>query len=103
METRVSLEGLLENWGELSPYLIDSRTPSNPEVAMMEFAKALKNWEQGERDLVPFFDSFSEMEFTERQDWVKAYQDWAGKISSDMTLLAENEPDWNQRLSLIHI
>ena len=103
VETRVSLEGLLENWGELSPYLIDSRTPSNPEVAMMEFAKALKNWEQGERDLVPFFDSFSEMEFTERQDWVKAYQDWAGKISSDMTLLAENEPDWSQRWSVSEI
>lgn len=96
MEARVSLELLLEDWGQLSPYSLTEKVPESPEVALMEFAKMMKNWEQGERDLLPFFSSFSKMEFSELQDWVKAYQDWAEKISMDIQLLAESEPDWDR-------
>ncbi|MGJ8723346.1 MAG: serine/threonine-protein kinase [Roseibacillus sp.] len=95
-ETQVVFEDVLKAWNDFEPSKLPSECSSAPEIAMLEFAQALKNWELGERDVVPFLDSFVAMEFKERKEWVETYQAWAAKLAADAQRLSEAEPDWER-------
>ncbi|GHC57889.1 serine/threonine-protein kinase [Roseibacillus persicicus] len=94
--TQVALEGLLGEWDDLEPFTLDEECSGQPEIAMVQLGKALKNWENGDWGAVQFFEAFAGQEFSEQNDWVGSYQDWARKLGADALLLKENEPDWNR-------
>lgn len=97
--TQVVFENMLEDWNDFEPFEISQRCSNDPEIAMIEFAQALKNWEQGEREVALFFKGFAEQEFAEREDWVETYQAWAVKLAADAGRLNEAEPDWEKTWS----
>ena len=66
---------------------------------MVEFTKAVANWESGDRDSVAFFDSLVAQKFTDKKEWIEGYQEWAAKLSHDAGLLAKKEPRWKKKWS----
>ena len=95
-ETQQLLAGLLRDWEQLESLPIEQQCPSEPDAAMVEFAKALGNWEKGKRDSKDFFDSIVNQKFSDKQQWLASYQEWAGKLSNDLQLLDEEEPNWRK-------
>lgn len=93
-ESLVALEDVLKDWSVRGPLTLPADCPADPELAFVEFAKMLRNLEQGERTLQPFLDSFIAQDFGAREDWMAVYQDWARDLAEDLRLLDKEEPDW---------
>ena len=102
-ESQVALENFLAEWSKLGSSEMMESCPDNPEKALLAFAQVMKNWEQGNREVQPFLDSFVAQEFSNRKEWVQVYQDWAKKLAEDALLLAEKEPNWEQDWSTSEI
>lgn len=98
-ETMVNLEALLAEWDDIRAFELLEESPRDPESALAEFARLLKNWEQGEREVQPFLNSFVKAKFSSREEWVKLYQDWGEKLAADASLLEVGEPDWDKEWS----
>ena len=98
-ETQLVFQDVLNGWNEFEPFELPAKSSSDPEVALLQFAQALKNWEQGERNVAPFLKSFVAMKFEERSDWLDTYQEWAAKLVADGRRLDEAEPDWEKSWS----
>ena len=92
-EIDVLLEGLLKDWGRVEGFVLSSECPAEVELALVEFARALKNWEQGDRDALSYFEVFGNHEFAEQGDWVANYQEWARKLVQDGKLLERAAPN----------
>lgn len=95
-ETQAALVELFQKMPSLPAFEMPPECPAKPEMALMAFAQMLKNWEQGERNLQPFLDSFVTHEFARGQEWLQVYQDWARRIGEDLALLEEGEPEWER-------
>lgn len=97
--TKVLLEDLLQDWDSLEPYPLPANCPQDVEKALVEFARALKNWEQGQVQAAQFFQTFAQQTFLEQKDWISSYQAWAQKLAGDAHKLAEGTPDWSISLT----
>ncbi len=98
-ETKFLLEDLLRDWNQLEPMILEDDCPSSPDEAIVEFAKALGNWEKGEVGSAQFFEAMVNQKFNDKKDWVAGYQEWAVKLSHDAQLLEEKSPNWKQAWS----
>lgn len=95
--TRSLLQELVSGWDSLGLLSVSETCPTEPDEAMVEFAKAVGNWERGQRDMVSFFDSVVAQEFGDKKEWLASYQEWAAKLSHDAHLLKDSEPLWTKR------
>ena len=93
------MTNLLKDWDRLDGFDLRTDCPEDAEKALLEFARALKNWEQGDRESMVYFELFGSHEFTEQQEWVSGYQEWALKLVSDGKLLEAEEPDLEKEYS----
>ena len=93
-EIGTALSNSLGQWQNLSSFTLAEECPVDTELAMLEFGKALKNWEQGDRQAMSFLKLFAQADFSEQKEWAEPYQVWSHKIVADVKLLNENEPDW---------
>lgn len=94
--TRIELGTLLQEWPSFSRFQLAQSFSSDPELALLEFARLLKNWETGEVSLGPQFQSFADLDFQDRADWLESYQEWARQLAFDAQVLANREPNWDE-------
>lgn len=97
--TKVMLEDLVKDWDSLEPCPLPANCPQDVEKALVEFARALKNWEQGRAQAANFFQAFAQQTFAEQKDWVAGYQTWAQKLEEDARKLEQGTPDWSASLT----
>lgn len=99
ISTQVLLKDMLSDWDSLPAFRLPAQCSEDIEKALVDFAKALKNWEQGQVQSAAFFRVFGEQTFPEQRDWTKSYLVWAQKLVADAKLLEDAEPDFSKEFS----
>lgn len=95
-EVRVLIEGSLRDWDELGPVAMPILGPGPDAQSLTYFARALRNWDQGDRSSSKAMTLFAELILTDELAWIRPYQSWAARYQRDGARLDEVEPAWGQ-------
>lgn len=93
-DLRVLGETMLKDWEELGMVPLLVTEPGSDEEAFISFARALRNWEQGELSSAAAMTQFQDRAVRPESAWMRPYQAWAESYQRDAALLTAVEPDW---------
>ncbi|MDP0491499.1 MAG: serine/threonine-protein kinase [Verrucomicrobiota bacterium JB023] len=96
-QLRQGFTELAQGWNGLPFIELPPNPPESSTGSLFYFAKALKNWEQGDRQAAEALAALAAQESTGRESASLAiYRQWAGRIARDAERLEEAEPDWQR-------
>lgn len=95
---RSLIRELAFEWTEPAPTKLSEPVTDDlgDEEDMLNFARALRNWEAGDLSASEDFARFSELTLAPDFVWIEPYQRWAGRYHRDAIRLSAVQPNWSQ-------